>query len=433
MNMKKLLCVALALSTAVIPTVAEASEGSADSGEKIIIWAATTDVKDIMDNYFAKEYPDVPYEIQLYSGNDYMQKLDAVLASDSAEHPDIISAEVSYGKRYISTVNATTSLYNIGIDEEELSVLTPAVIDFMRDENGEPMGVSWQVTPGGLFYRRSIAEKYFGVKTPEEFQKLVCDWDTFTETAQKLKELSGNEVKMIATCDDFLNPFLNGSRTQSWVVDDQLVIDDAVDELMNMTKEFYDNGYTQETAHWSTGWYQTLVEDKTLCYLLPTWGLNYQLEPNCTAADGTTSYGDWGIVQPPVPYTWGGTWLLNTSKDDAKSENIAKIMRYIISEEFQVAYAQDTGDFVSNISAQQKVSETCSSEFLNGQNHYEVFAAVAASVNPEIQSEYDGTIQGFLQNAALTPYMQGELEKDEAIDAFKDEVSLYYGSDIMVD
>ena len=108
-------------------------------------------------------------------------------------------------------------------------------------------------------------------------------------------------------------------------------------------------------------------------------------------------------------------------------------MRYIISEEFQVAYAQDTGDFVSNITAQQKVSETCSSEFLNGQNHYEVFAAVAASVNPEIQSEYDGTIQGFLQNAALTPYMQGELEKDEAIDAFKDEVSLYYGSDIMVD
>ena len=60
----------------------------------------------------------------------------------------------------------------------------------MRDETSEAMGDSCQVPPGGLFYRRSIAEKYFGVKTPEEFQKLVCDWDTFTETAQKLKELS---------------------------------------------------------------------------------------------------------------------------------------------------------------------------------------------------------------------------------------------------
>lgn len=426
---KKVLSLSLCAATALSLPVA----ANAESEDKIVIWAATTDVKDIMDNYFAKAYPDIEYELQVYSGDDYTQKLDAVLAANSSERPDIISAEVSYGQRYIQMDGATSSLYDLGITEEELSALTPAVVDFMRNAEGEPTGISWQVTPGGLFYRRSVAEEYFGVTTPEEFQALVADWDTFKETAQKLKEASGGEVKMLATTDDFLNPFLNGSRSQGWVVDGTLTIDDVVYDMMDLVKEFYDNGYVQETAHWSTGWYQTLVEDKTLCYMLPTWGLNYQLEPNCTAADGTTSFGDWGLVQAPAAYTWGGTWLLNTSKDASKSEAIATIMRYVMGEEFQTAYAENTGDFVCNIAAQEKVAETCSSDFLGGQNHYEVFSKIASAVNPEIQSQYDGYIQNYFVSAALTPYMYGELEKEEAIDAFKAEVELYYDGEISVE
>ena len=68
---------------------------SAENDEKLIIWAATTDVQVIMDDYFAKAYPEVEYEVVLYSGGDYTQKLDAVLASSTSERPDIISAEVS--------------------------------------------------------------------------------------------------------------------------------------------------------------------------------------------------------------------------------------------------------------------------------------------------------------------------------------------------
>lgn len=302
---------------------------SAENDEKLIIWAATTDVQVIMDDYFAKAYPEVEYEVVLYSGGDYTQKLDAVLASSTSERPDIISAEVSYGQRYVKMDGATTSLYEIGIAEEELKDLTPATVDFMRNDEGAPMGVSWQVTPGALFYRRSVAEQYFGVSEPEEFQSLVKDWDTFITTAKELNEKSEGQVKMIATVDDFQNAFLNGAREQGWVVDGKLVIDDAIYTLLDMANLFWQEGYTQEASHWSTAWYQSLTENNTLCYLLPTWGLNYQLEPNCTNAEGVTSFGDWGLVEAPSPYTWGGTWLLASSKNPEKYDAIAKVMRFV--------------------------------------------------------------------------------------------------------
>lgn len=418
---------AMLMVLSLVPTVA----GAEDS--KLIIWAATTDVKAIMDDYFAKAYPDVAYEVVLYSGSDYTQKLDAVLASNTDERPDIISAEVSYGQRYVKMAGATTSLYDLGITEEELSQLTPATLDFMRDANGAPMGVSWQVTPGALFYRRSVAEKYFGVSEPEDFQALVKDWDTFIATAKALNEKSEGNVKMIATVDDFQNAFLNGVRTQGWVVDGKLVIDDAIYSMMEMSKLFWQEGYTQEASHWSTAWYQSLTEENTLCYMLPTWGLNYQLVPNCTNAEGVTSFGDWGLVEAPSPYTWGGTWLLATGKNAEKYEDIAKVMRYVGSAEFQEAYATDTGDFVSNMEAQAKVAETCTSDFLGGQNHYKVFASVSKAVDASIQTEYDGYITGYFVNAALYPYMRGELKLDDAIAAFKEEVDLYYDGAIIVE
>ena len=405
----------------------------AESNDKLIIWAATTDVQVIMDNYFAKAYPDVEYELVLYSGGDYTQKLDAVLASNSDTRPDIISAEVSYGQRYVKMAGATTSLYEMGITEDELNVLTPATVDFMRNAEGAPMGVSWQVTPGALFYRRSVAEKYFGVSEPQDFQALVKDWDTFIDTAKALNEKSDGNVKMIATVDDFQNAFLNGARQQGWVVDGKLVIDEAIYTLLDMAKLFWQEGYTQEAGHWSTAWYQSLTENNTLCYMLPTWGLNYQLEPNCTNAEGVTSYGDWGLVEAPSPYTWGGTWLLATGNNSEKYDDIAKVMRYVASAEFQKAYAADTGDFVSNVEAQTKVGETCTSGFLGGQNHYEVFASVSKGVDPSIQTEYDGFIAGYFVNAAMYPYMRGELELEEAIEAFKEEVDLYYDGAIIIE
>lgn len=394
--------------------------------EKVIIWAATSDVKVIMEDYFAKAYPDIPFEVVLYSGSDYTTKLDALITANSSECPDIISAEVSYGKRYVNMENASTSLYALGITEDELSVLTPATVDFMRDETAAPKGISWQVTPGGLYYRRSIAQKYFGVSEPEDFQALVKDWPTFVETAQKLYELSDGEAKMLATTDDFIYPFVNGARTQGWVVDGKLVIDDAMKTVLEYAKLFHDEGYTQETTLWTTSWYNTLTSGETLCYLLPTWGLNYQLEPNCTAADGATSYGDWGLVKAPSPYTYGGTWLLCTTKNPAKYENVATIMRYVMSEDFQKAYATDTGDFVSNIAAQQEVAKTCSSGFLGGQNHYEVFMDIAAAVDPTIQTEYDGYIQGYFQNCAIYTYVHFDYPMEDALEYFKEEVDLYY-------
>lgn len=81
-------------------------------------------------------------------------------------------------------------------------------------------------------YRASYAEKYLGVKTPEEFQEKVKDWDTFMETAAELNEASEGAVKMFCATGDIWNAY-QYNRSQGWVVDGKLVIDDVLYDYLD--------------------------------------------------------------------------------------------------------------------------------------------------------------------------------------------------------
>lgn len=418
-----MLCLLLVLSV-----VCPATAGSTD---KIVIWA-NADIRVFLD-YFVEAYPEIPIEVIMfpYAGSDYdlTQRMDALIA-DTGTRPDIINVEINNARRWVDLDDVSVSLYDLGITEEELSVLTPATVDFMRDSEGRPKGISYQVTVGGLFYRRSIAQKYFGVSEPEDFQTLVKDWPTFMETAEKLDVLSRGQVRMLACAEELYYPFINGTRKQSWVADGKLVIDDAIKMLMDYTKVFYDKGYTQGFDLYSQEWYDTIHRDDTLCRLLPPWALAHWLELYCTDENGASTYGDWGLVSPPDPYIYGGTWLVCTSKDRQKYENIATILRYVMSEEGQRAYEKETGDFISNMKLQEELAATSSCDFLGGQNHYEVFRSIAASVNPTLQTGHDGFFRDCFANYAMTSYISLGYSMEEALDSFREQVGLHFNGEI---
>ena len=71
--------------------------------------------------------------------------MDALIA-DTGTRPDIINVEINNARRWVDLDDVSVSLYDLGITEEELSVLTPATVDFMRDSEGRPKGISYQVT-----------------------------------------------------------------------------------------------------------------------------------------------------------------------------------------------------------------------------------------------------------------------------------------------
>ena len=186
--------------------------------------------------------------------------------------------------------------------------------------------------------------------------------------------------------------------------------------------------------------------NEILCYLLPTWGLHYTLKPNCVpGADGSMSddeikklsdenngtFGLWRMTQPPVPYSWGGTWIAaNAAKvaaaDDAKKAAIKDLINFFtLDEDFLYQYAKDSGDFVGSKTVVEKIVAEggTPNPFLGGQDHYSIFADAAAIASGKTWTEYDETIDRLWNDEATLPYIRGEKTLEDALAGFKAAVS----------
>lgn len=447
--MKRIVSLILALMLA----MSMASFAGAEE-EKITlnVWSFTTELNQMIEKYYLPSHPNVKVTYTVYptDGGEYTSKVDTLFAADatSADAPDIFTLEAAFVKKYTNS-DWTANLLDLGFSEEDFSTCIPVMLQIGQDgRSGVQKALAWQSTPGALMYRASLAEEYLGVTSPEEMQELVADWDTFMETAEELNDASEGAVKMFCATGDVWNAY-QYNRSQGWVVDGKLIIDDVLYDYLDMLKiAEEDNLYNKGTA-WTETWFAGMKSDITLCYLLPTWGLHYTLKPHC--GEGTTdtmsdeelqatceanggTYGDWRMVSGPVGYSWGGTWVgANAAKvaeaDDAKKEAIKEFIRFFtLDEDFLYSYAKDSGDFVSNNTVVDKIISEggTPNPFLGGQDHYSIFAKAANLANGEIMTEYDEKINSLWDENATQPYIKGEKDLDTAIADFKAAVAAQF-------
>ena len=441
--MKKILSLVLALAL----VLGVMSFASADDAKiKLVVWSFTNELqKDLIEKYYAPNHPEIEFEFQIYptDGNEYVSKVDNLLATDAAaaEAPDIFTLEAGFVKHYTDS-DWTADLREVGFTDEELATAYPVMAQIGQDSRtGVQKGLSWQSTPGALFYRASLAEKYLGVTTPEEFQELVKDWDSFLDTAQKLKEASNGACKMITGSGDIWNAY-QYNRSAGWVVDGKLNIDEELVDFEELCKVMEEDDLTQKSGAWNETWFGGMRGDlETLTYLLPTWGLHYTLKPHCCEGADTAAndeelakmseekngtFGDWRMVAGPVGYSWGGTWMgANAAKvalaDDAKKAAIKDVIYFFtLNEDQLLQYAKDSGDFVGSSTAVEKylAEGEHPNPFLGGQDHYAVFAQAAALARGDLLTKYDNDINGWWDTYVTTPYTKGEKSYDECIADF---------------
>ncbi|MEG0049068.1 MAG: ABC transporter substrate-binding protein [Clostridia bacterium] len=433
--MKKLLSLVLAC----LMFCSCASFAAAEEQVEINVWSFTTELEGLLNDYYIPTHPNVKINYTMYPNDDsvFVNKLDPVLATDTAgaEAPDVWALESDWAKRYIES-DYTANLLDLGFTEDDFKVDIAATVDFGRDPSGTPKALSWQCTPGALFYRASLAERYLGVTTPEEMQEKVADWDAFMETAEELQEASQGEMKMFNSITDILKPFLY-QRQSAWVVDGKFVIDDAIIECMELTKEANDKGLLNEGQAWGETWFAGMKTDITMCYFLPTWGMHYVLKPNSGGeAVGEGTFGDWRICKGPVGYSWGGTWLAaNSAKvaqmSDAKKAAVKDLITMLtLDSDTLYAYAKASGDFVSNIAAIEKIVAEggLPQELLSGQDNYAAFKGSALEINATTKTGYDLDIENIFQDSAFVPYSKGEKDLDTALADFKAQVAAAYPS-----
>jgi hypothetical protein len=400
------------------------------------VWAFTNEIN-TMAIAFEKVHPnvDVVYTMIPMTNGEYQTKVKA--AAGTADSPDVVALEAAFVKEWVEADLLADMTHLLPLTEELKTF--PAVVEVGTHE-GVTKAFSYQATPGAFFYRRSIAAECLGSEDPADVQAMVADIDKFVETAAKIKECGTGDYFTVGSAGAMLNPFL-ANRAQPWIVDDALVIDPMVEEYIDFAKMMRDEGYESQATQWTEGWFagmsDTLVDaegtpKKIFSYFLPTWGLPYVLIPN----SGDTG-GDWAMIDGPLAYQWGGTWVgaLEGSPNAGWAEEFVKFVALdeenltnwatgVYTNEYLTAIdpetpedqAQAGGDFVSSQVVVDKITSSFDdsdlSKFLGGQNSYEAFGKAAPNVNGALMTGSDDAIQRAL-NDPLNSYVNGDIDKAE--------------------
>lgn len=426
-----------------------AEEPMAEEKTVLNVWSFTNEIR-TMAIAFEEKNPnvDVVYTMIPMTDGEYQTKIKAALGTDDV--PDVVALEAAFVKEWVEA-DFLADLGNLLPYAEELQTF-PAVVQVGTHE-GVTKGFSYQATPGAFFYRRSIATECLGTDDPAEVQTMVADMDKFTETAEKIKVCSDGDYYMVGTSGAMFNPFL-ANRAQPWIVDETLVVDPMVEEYVAFAKLFRDEGYESQAGQWSEGWFagmsDTLVDadgtpKRIFSYFLPTWGLPYVLIPN----SGDTG-GDWALIDGPLAYQWGGTWV-GAMADSSNLELAAEFVRFVALDEENLTnwatgvytneylaaidpevpedQAQAPGDFVSSQVVVEKITDTFDgselAEWLGGQNSYEAFGKAAPNVNGALMTGSDDAIQRAL-NDPLNSYLLGDITEEEMWEQWKDAVRIEF-------
>lgn len=422
-----------------------APEPEVEEGKVLNIWGWNDEFKGLFETYFEGKgkLPDgveVKFTIVPSDDNAYQNALDeALLRQETAADDDKIDLfliEADYALKYVDSDYTVDIINDVGLTEEDIAGQYTYTQDIVTDSSGAIKGTSWQATPGLFAYRRSIAKDVLGTDDPAEVQNALSTWDDFYEVAEKAHEKG---YKMLSGYDDSYRTFSN-NVSNPWVdSDNRIIIDDNIIKWIEQTKEFTDKGYNNKTSLWDDQWAADQGSDgKVFGFFYSTWGINFTLLGNALdtplpdgltptsdpeafeeATTGNGIFGDYGVVEGPQNYYWGGSWLCAATGSD-NLELVQEIMRTMTCDpETLTTITKDTQDFTNNIEAMEALAQNddFASAFLGGQNHIRLFAESAKGIDMSNISPYDQGLNEGIQTA-FRDYFNGTVDYDTALDNF---------------
>ncbi len=374
----------------------------ANEGDKLEIWSFNTEVGELAGQYSA-----VQFDYQEVGGGNqeaYRQALDQALASGD-QAPDLFACDADYAQLYLNSDN-TMPINSVGVDYKDLTNMYNYTLQFATDDENVIKGLAWQACPCGIYYNRSLAAEYLGVSEPEDVAPYFATWDAFLQTAKDVNEKSGGAVKAVSGTDDIWRAYL-GTRTQGWIKDGEIVIDPVMSQYFDVVKTLYDEDLTFKTSQWTDPWTNNAANSSTLTFWGPMWLGRYSL--NFANEEANPTAGDWGMVNAPGSFFWGGTWLMASKDCDMKADAGQVMYDLCISEDNLKAMAAG-GEFVNSVPVMTEVANDPSFaiDWLGGQNPAGVLLASASTIDNSTVGPNDGTINDLFQQA-VGSYLSGDI------------------------
>lgn len=364
-------------------------------------------------------------------GGDASERYDQIFSSD--DDLDVYFCEADWALNYINDDEKTLDLAKLGLTDSTWPNIYSYTDDIGKSESGIRKGISWQAAAGGFAYRADLAEEYLGVKSPEEMQEQVADWDKFVAAATTVSEKSNKSVALADSLGGLWQAFAC-SRTTPWVKDNVVQIDDFCQKFADTAKALWDiNGVTQN-GQWTDEWTASGVNGNVMGYFVSTWGFGgFFLDAAGGAPDAEAGkeagaqYGKWALCQGPTPYYWGGTWIVVNPKTDNGEEARDFIISATADEAQMKEYAVNKPEYVNNsavmdelIAADTVFNESITGNFKDNQNIYATLADNAKSINFNgLITPYDATCKTKFIDAVKETYVTGG-SWDDTVNAFKD-------------
>lgn len=366
------------------------------------------------------------------SGTTEVPKETKAPAVDNAEAPaeqgkivNIYSWNAEFIDRYKAYAAADDKVDIFLVEADYASNYTKDIVSF----NGVQKGTTWQTTPGLFAYRRSIAKEVLGTDDPVEIQAMLSDWTKFDEVAEKM---SAAGYYMLSGYDDSLRTFSN-NMSGPWVTDGKIVIDPAIENWIEQTKEYTDKGYNNKTTLWASEWSADQgPAGKVFGFFYSTWGINFSLlgnslaDPNGAHEVGNGIFGDYAVCEGPQAYYWGGTWICAAAGTDNIPFIKDLMLRLTCDAETMKRITVDTEDYTNNMAAMGEIAASdYASAFLGGQNHIALFAEAAKKIDMSNICDYDQGLNESIQQC-MHEYFEGVVDLEKAYENFYSAAEIKY-------
>ena len=397
---------------------------SAD-GEAIHVYSWNEELGSRIDSHFRTKYPELS-DLVIYenldvsgTGEEYKTGIQNAVSANDDNVPSVVAADNDVAL-YFAQQDWAIPVTDAGLTLDMYKNAYQYTIDYATVD-GNLMAMTWQATPGCFVYRTDVAEEVLGTSDPDEVQEYVKDWDTFLDTAAKMKEAG---KYMVSGPDDLKYAFID-QKTSPWVSDGKLNIDSCVEDYLNTSKEIYDNDYSLKSAMWSSEWTANMSSGDVFGYFGCTWFVQWSLAED--------SQGMWNVCVGPVSYHWGGSYMLIT--DNCPNKELAAFLIYTLCCDTDTMYDlyADDYDFPNNQEAVANLiaDGVGANPILDGQDPLAQWDEAAKGLSLQYATSYDATFNGYLDSAAATFWSEGQSVED-AIANVKEQVANAY-SDIVIE
>lgn len=438
-SIKSFIAVVLVVVLSFVFVGCNEKESLNDGGAIFHIYAWNTEFQGFFNKYVSDEKKNDPnietyhldgvpvkWTITTSDNGAYQNALDMALreneSASESEKVDMFLAEADYILKYVNT-SLTKGVESIGVDD--FSQAYQYTVDIATDRNNVIKAVSFQCCPGGMVYRRSIAQEVLGKSEPADVQPLVDTWEKFEAVAAQMKEKG---YYMTGSYADTYRVFSNNAD-KPWVDENKKIqIPTSIQTWMTQAEKFVKEGYTKTEGIWDGGKTSEFAEGgKVFCTFGPAWYYNFCMGPAMGTGDNHEggTYGDWALIPGPQAYFWGGTWLLCPSAGSNDSL-VAKTMKAFLNDEEVIEkLVKEDAQFSNNKKVNAKVAADYDAEgkgngLLNNQNDTKVWVEMADNIQVRYSTIYDQHCNEGLQTA-FVKFLKNDAEintKEKALADF---------------